>query len=47
MCIRDRATDEQKAKVELLKAQCNRINSSSQSEDEDDDVVVINNDLQK
>lgn len=41
------ATDEQKAKVELLKAQCNRINSSSQSEDEDDDVVVINNDLQK
>lgn len=40
------ATDEQKAKVELLKAQCERIrNDSSSGEDDEEDVVIINNDL--
>lgn len=41
----DMANDEQKAKIELIKAQTEKINRDSSSDDTEDDGVIIINDL--
>ena len=41
----DMANDEQKAKIELIKAQTEKLNRDSSSDDPEDDGVIIINDL--